>query len=301
MNSAHAPTLHVLEPGDPDWPSLLSENVDPPVRRLWVLGASPAQLGPCVAVVGARNCSSYGLEIAHGLARDLASEGICVVSGLARGIDAAAHEGALAAGGATIAVLAGGVDVIYPAASKDLYQRVLAAGAILSEREPGAKPEKRHFPERNRIIAGLSHAVVIVQGELRPGAKKSGAMITANRAVKFSRDVLAVPGDIRSILSAGPHQLLREGAHPCTGAGDVFSHCPALKRDAGHPEQRPLPEGLEPPLRALLEAMMVEPGSAAVLAARAGIEQLEAMELLTKLELRGLVTRSPAGIYRRAR
>jgi len=302
VTSAHAPTARVLEPGDPDWPPLLSENVTPPVERLWLLGAPPATLGACVAIVGARNCSSYGLEIAHGLARDLATEGICIVSGLARGIDAAAHEGALAAGGTTIAVLGGGVDVIYPSASKDLYQRVLAAGALVSEKPLGTKPEKRFFPERNRIIAGLSHAAVIVQGELRTDGKKSGAMITANHANDCGRDVLAVPGDIRSILSAGPHQLIREGGSGiCTGISDVYAHCPALKRDARRPEAKPLPEGLTPEQRALLEAMMVEPGRAEALANRAGVDQLAAIRVLTRLELQGLAARSPSGVYRRAR
>lgn len=296
---AHRP--RVLEPGDPAWPPLLPESVEQPVEQLWVIGRDPPTLGPCLAIVGARNCNAYGLEVAHSLAADLAVEGVCIVSGLARGIDGAAHEGALSVGGSTIAVLAGGVDRPYPAASRRLYDRIAETGALLSERSLGFEAHKHDFRRRNRIIAAISHAVVVVQGAIRPGGRTSGALITANAAAELGRGVLAVPGDIGSILSTGPHQLLRDHAWLCTRASDVFDRCPELLPATRSLLERPIPEGLPDDERAVLEAIMVEPGRADGVARHTGLDLLTASRLLTRLELKGWLRRASAGIYQRVR
>lgn len=289
-----------VRPGAREWPPLLSENVQPPVERLWALGRDPSSLGECVAIVGARNCTPYGIAFARGLAADLAAEGLCIVSGLARGIDASAHEGALWAGGTTIAVLAGGVDVPYPALSQGLYRRVIARGAVISERAPGAKPYKQHFLERNRIIAGIARAVVMVQGEFVELGKKSGALITANKAAEFGRDVLAVPGDVNAVVSEGPHQLLREGAAICTRASDVLEKVRG-STSTRTPRLREIPEDFPAPERAVLEAVTTAPARSNAVATRSDMPIADVNRLLTRLELRGWIARDVAGYYRRLR
>ena len=181
-------------------------------------GAAPLELleGPCVALVGARACSTYGTDVATTLARELAQAGVLVVSGLARGIDAAAHRGALAAG-RTAAVLGCGIDRDYPRAHAALAAEVAATGLIVSEYAPGVEPAPWRFPARNRIVAGLCDATVVVEARAR-----SGALITADLALEEGREVLAVPGEITSHLSAGTNALLRLGATPVTTAADVL-------------------------------------------------------------------------------
>jgi len=297
-------TARVLAPGDPGWPPLLTEAAHQrPVERLWVIGRDPASLGPCVAIVGARNCTMYGITFAKRLASDLARLGVCVVSGLARGIDAAAHEGALRAGGTTIAVLAGGVDKPYPMASRRLYEEISAHGAIISEKPPGESARKHHFPIRNQIIAALSWSVVVVQGELKGEGKRSGSLYTANAAADFGRTIFGVPGDVNSIVSEGPHQLIRDGADICTSAEDVLDD---LEHRLGYrlgviAEDSPLPEGLEPDERAVMEAVSRSPARAEQLAAAAGIDLVRAMRVLSGLELEGCVAREGGGVFRRAR
>jgi DNA processing protein len=191
---------------------------DPP-EAMWARGCGlEAFAWPTVAVVGARACSTYGAQVARTLARDLAKAGCLVVSGLARGIDAEAHRGALEAGGRTVAVLGCGIDRVYPAANADLARRILdGGGLILSEYEPGVEPAPWRFPARNRIIAGLARVVVVVEAR-----EKSGSMIVADLAHEEARDVFAVPGEITSPTSAGTNLLLRGGAIPCLGAEDVL-------------------------------------------------------------------------------
>lgn len=182
---------------------------DPP-RRLFCRGAAAAIAGPSVAIVGARRCTRQGSEIAFGLAQALAAEGVCIVSGLAYGIDAAAHRGALAAAadGATVAVLAGGLGHVYPAAHRRLAADIVATGgALVTEHDADAAPRRHHFPARNRIVSGLCLGVVIVEASVR-----SGSLITARLAAEQGRDVMAVPSSIASPLAAGCHRLIRDGA-----------------------------------------------------------------------------------------
>ena len=212
-------TLRCLTRGGPAYPALLRQIPDPPAR-LWVRGeAALEMLERCaVAIVGARACSGYGRSVARMLATEVASAGGVVVSGLARGIDAEAHRGALAANGPTVAVLGCGVDRDYPAAHAALAREIVdRGGLIVSEYEPGVEPAPWRFPARNRIIAGLARATVVVEARQR-----SGALITADFALEDGREVLAVPGEITSALSAGTNALLRIGATPVTHADDVL-------------------------------------------------------------------------------
>ena len=213
--------------GDADYPDLLAA-VDPPPPLLWTRGDAGLMARPCIAVVGARIASAGGQRIARGLSQQLGEAGHVVVSGLARGIDGAAHTGALPTG--TVAVLGGGVDDIYPPDNADLYARIAEQGCIVSESPMGAKAQARDFPRRNRIISGLSRGVIVVEAELR-----SGSLITARLAGEQGRDVFAVPGSPLDPRSRGPNELLRQGAILCEGLEDVeraFSTLQTLREPA---------------------------------------------------------------------
>ena len=199
--------------GDADYPDMLAA-VDPPPPLLWARGDIALLSRPCIGVVGARIASAGGQRIARGLSQQLGEAGHVVVSGLARGIDAAAHQGALPTG--TVAVLGGGVDDIYPAENADLYRQVVEHGCIVSESPVGARAQARDFPRRNRIISGLSRGVIVVEAEIR-----SGSLITARLANEQGRDVFAVPGSPLDPRSKGPNELLRQGAILCEGVEDV--------------------------------------------------------------------------------
>jgi DNA processing protein len=203
---------------DRAFPPLLAAIHDPP-SSLYLRGAGEEEVlaRDAVAVVGARACSSYGRSVARTLGRDLAAEGLVVASGMARGIDGEAHRGALEAGGITVAVLGCGIDRDYPAAHAELGRRICEQGLIVSEYEPGVEPAPWRFPARNRIIAGLCKATVVVEAR-----ERSGALITADFALEEGRDVLAVPGEITSALSGGTNALLKLGATPVTSAADVL-------------------------------------------------------------------------------
>jgi DNA processing protein len=195
----------VLAPTDSDYPALLGATPLPPA--LWVCGTLLDGDGLAIAIVGSRRATAYGVEVAERLAADLAARGVTIVSGLARGIDTAAHRGALAAGGRTIAVLGTGIDGRYPAENRGLADRIEANGALVSQFFPGTPPLAWNFPARNRTIAGLTLGVVVVEA-----AERSGALITAGAAADFGREVFAVPGRITSDTARGPHGLLRDGA-----------------------------------------------------------------------------------------
>ena len=199
--------------GDADYPDMLAA-VDPPPPLLWALGDVSLMARPCIAVVGARIASAGGQRIARGLSQQLGEAGHVVVSGLARGIDAAAHAGALPTG--TVAVLGGGVDDVYPPDNADLYAQIVDRGCVVSESRIGARAQAKDFPRRNRIISGLSRGVIVIEAEL-----KSGSLITARLAGEQGRDVFAVPGSPLDPRSRGPNELLRQGAILCEGLEDV--------------------------------------------------------------------------------
>ena len=203
----------------PHYPPFLAAIHDPP-GRLYLRGEGSVEMlsGPAVAIVGTRSCSPYGAHVARRLGRELATAGVTVVSGLARGVDAEAHRGALEAGGPTVAVLGCGIDRDYPRAHAALAHRVSELGLLVSEYEPGVEPAPWRFPARNRIIAGLAGVTVIVEARA-----KSGALITADFALEDGREVFAVPGEITSALSRGTNELLRLGAAPLIETNDVLA------------------------------------------------------------------------------
>lgn len=223
MVAARKAGMQMLCWGTPGYPPELADLPDaPPV--LWLRGDASVLLAPMVALVGARNASSNGQRMAARLARDLGAAGLTVVSGLARGIDAAAHEAALATG--TVAVLAGGADVTYPPENAALLQRIAGAGAVVSEHPPGLEPQARHFPLRNRIISGLALGVVVVEA-----AEKSGSLITARNALDQGREVMAVPGHPVDARAGGCNLLIRDGCTLIRSADDVLEALgPALSR-----------------------------------------------------------------------
>ena len=209
-----------LSPADARYPSRLAEVPDAPAT-LHVHGALVDADALAVAVVGSRRATPYGLEVAETLAADLAARGVTIVSGLARGIDAAAHRGALRVGGRTLAVLGSGVDVIYPPENRRLAAEIAERGALLSQFAPGTPPLPQNFPTRNQVIAALSLAVVVVEA-----AEKSGSLITARLAAELGREVLAVPGRITAPESRGANRLIQDGAHVAMGWEDVVGVLP---------------------------------------------------------------------------
>jgi len=275
-----------LPRSDDRYPPQLRAIHDPPAG-LFVRGAANVELlaRPAVAVVGARACSSYGKQVARMLGRELAAAGVVVVSGMARGIDGEAHRGALEAGEKTVAVLGCGVDRDYPAAHRSLAREIAEAGLIVSEYAPGVDPMPWRFPARNRIIAGLTHATVVVEAR-----ERSGALITADLALEEGREVFAVPGEITSRLSAGSNQLLRLGAAPATSAADV------LESFGLEPAVAPLPE-LGPAGEGVLARLRDSPATADELAHVSGVAAAELAVVLTELELAGVVAEAE-GLYR---
>ncbi|MHB9024200.1 MAG: DNA-processing protein DprA [Armatimonadota bacterium] len=222
--------IRLLTLRDADYPPRLRAIPDPPCV-LFVKGTLPAPEQGVIAIVGSRRASPYGRHVAAELANALAQRGFAIASGMALGADAAAHEGCLRAGGLTVAVLGSGVDVVYPPEHVELYERIAAAGAVISENPPGAPPTKTSFPIRNRIISGLSIGVVVVEAP-----EKSGALITADHALEQGREVFAVPGSVNSVQSRGAHRLLREGARLVESVEDILEElnlqAPAPKRKA---------------------------------------------------------------------
>lgn len=238
---------------EPGFPPLLAA-LDPPPPLIWVLGDATLPARPAVAIVGARVASAAGQRFARALAVDLGKAGQVVVSGMARGIDGAAHEGALATGGGTVAVLGGGVGDIYPPDHADLHARIVEAGAVVSESPPDHRAQARDFPRRNRLISGLSRAIVVVEAEL-----KSGSLITARLAAEQGREVLAVPGSPLDPRARGANDLLRQGAAVCEGVEDVLRVLEGLG-GLREPERRrwsgPLPDGPDPALQDRVAALL---------------------------------------------
>lgn len=252
---------------------------------------------PAVTIVGARNASAYGLRVAETLARDLALAGVAVVSGMARGIDAAAHRGALAGGGKTIAVLAGGPDIAYPASNRGLHARIVDRGAAISEHPPGRTAERYHFAQRNRIMAALGAVTVIVEA-----AQPSGSLITADDALRLGRTVGAVPGQVGVRVAAGTNDLIRDGAHLIRDARDVLDLvygvgvAPPGRSTAGAPSPRPGP-ALDSGLGALLELVRAGAHTVDRLAVESGEGSRSVAVGLARLELLGYVAADPLGGY----
>jgi DNA processing protein len=278
--------LRFVGRSEPVFPPLLAAIHDPP-SGLFLRGAGETQLlhAPSVAVVGARACSGYGAAVARMLGRELAAAGLVVVSGLARGVDGEAHRGALDAGGVTVAVLGCGVDRDYPAAHAELAGRICERGLVVSEYPPGVEPAPWRFPARNRVIAGLCPATVVVEAR-----ERSGALITADLALEEGREVFACPGEITSALSAGSNALLRLGATPATCTADILE-------SFGLERRPPTAAAVGETAGRLLELLAAAAASADELARASGLAAGELAAALSELELAGLVAQE-AGAYR---
>jgi DNA processing protein len=288
--------------GDPRYPAALAVIHDPP-PVLWTRGRVESLHGPMVAVVGSRAASPYALQVARKLGADLARRKVTVVSGMARGVDSAAHEGALDGGGVTVAVFGCGVGVVYPPEHAPLAARIRVAGALLSEFPPDAPPLPAHFPQRNRIISGLALAVVVVEA-----AEKSGSLITARFALEQGREVLAVPGNILSGRNSGAHALLRDGAKIVEGVDDILEEIQRGIRDWGFGARdsgfgaegsKAAESASQDPV--LLHMAVAEPYDLDELAALSGVDRITLLPRLLELELAGAVQRVDGGRFVRSR
>lgn len=276
-----------------EYPRMLAEISTPP-NLIYAVG-NPLEQSPYVAVVGSRMPTRYGLDVATWIAKELAMAGVTVVSGLAKGIDAAAHRGALAGGGGTVAVLGCGIDICYPRANRDLYATIANRGTLLSEYEPGTRAFPHHFPTRNRIIAGMSLGVVIVEGRIG-----GGAMITARLAMEFGREVFAIAGPVHAHQSQGPHSLVRDGARLVTSAGDIIEDLGLDRLTAGKASGVGGPGGsgeLTPDERVVLGVLETSPVLLDLVAQQARMPASGAAATLARLELKGLVARHPGARF----
>ncbi|WP_339803497.1 DNA-processing protein DprA [uncultured Marinobacter sp.] len=301
--------------GHDDYPEALRHIQDPPLV-LYARGDTRLLARPQIAVVGSRNATRSGLDNAHSFSRALSQRGYLITSGLAQGIDGAAHSGALAAGVGTIAVIGTGVDVIYPNAHRTLTAEIIHRGLVISEFPPGTPPKPGHFPRRNRIISGLSRGILVVEASLR-----SGSLITARLALEQGREVFAIPGSIHNPLARGCHELIRQGARLVEtvddieeelsawwrGSGDVEPVPPEQEQQVSRPEVavaepsgHPLPEFLEPREIAVLKALGYDPRSTDQLCLATGLPADQLMQSLLTLEMEGLVASAPGGFQRLA-
>lgn len=277
---------------DDGYPTQLRAIPSPP-PFLFLRGELLNEDALAVAVVGSRHATQYGIQTAERLAEELAARGITIVSGFARGIDTAAHRGALRGGGRTVAVLGSGVDVMYPSENRRLADQVMKAGALLSQFPMGAPPFQHHFPLRNRTIAGMSLGTVVVEA-----AEQSGALITAGHAGELGREVFAVPGSVNSATSRGAHRLIQDGAKLVQGWDDVIAELPPVWRRCLKEPLAPVagspPEGDAGRLLALLGA---EPVHIEQLIERSGVGSGRTAALLLTLELGGWVRQLPGQMY----
>jgi DNA processing protein len=281
--------VRAILPESLEFPAALREIPDPPLL-VWLRGELAP--GPALAIVGSRRASARGLTAAHAFAAELARAGVTIVSGLAYGIDSAAHEGALAGPGHTVAVLASGLDQVTPTGQQALAERILAGGgAWLSERNPGCDALARHFPERNRLISGLASVVLIVEAR-----EKSGTLWSARHALEQGRDVAVVPGPIDTELCRGSNRLLRDGAIPILDADDL--RAAVLGPLGGAPRASAPPSQASPAARAVLEHLADGPCDLDALGRALGRSSGELARVLLELELDGLVRREGTRLAR---
>jgi DNA processing protein len=278
--------MRTLVPGQQEWSSALDEIADPP-KRLYAEGCSIDPKTPMIAIVGTRRPTIAGIEIAQSLARGLAQGGFTIVSGLAVGIDAVAHQAALDAGGTTIAVLGCGLDVAYPRPNLKLRGRIIADGTLLTEYDKGTQPTKFTFPQRNRIVAGLAVGVIVVEGSYR-----SGALITARRALENDRNVYAVPGSLRNPMSQGPNMLIARGeAQLVTNFKDI---CDDIAPSMVWSRSNEAPQVEEDEV-AVLDLLDDSPSTSDALLRAGTMEAGQLALTLARLEVRGWAVRTAAG------
>jgi len=294
------PRHHVVPFTDPRYPALLRLATRRPIA-LYVAGSLDALNDPQLAIVGSRNPTAQGQDTAREFAEYLAARGLAVTSGLAVGIDSAAHRGALLAQGITVAVLGSGVDVVYPPGNRPMAAEIQQRGALISGFPLGSPPRREHFPQRNGIIAGLSLGTLVVEA-----ARRSGSLITARLALDLGREVFAVPGSIMSPLSRGCHELIRQGAHLTETAHDILSELnfSAFFKDAAGapagPAAAAIPApGMDKEHKILLDALGFDPADLDMLVVRTGFKPEAVSSMMLILELEGHVQAAPGGRYSR--
>ncbi len=292
---AQEPTHHFVVWTDADYPPLLREIPDPPIA-LYVLGNRAALTSPQLAIVGSRNPTPAGLANAQAFARALAAAGLTVTSGLALGIDGAAHRGALDGGGATIAVCGTGLDRVYPARHRELAHAIVGNGALISEFALGTSPLPHNFPIRNRLISGLALGTLVVEAAL-----ESGSLITARLALEQGREVFAIPGSIHAPQSRGCHALIRQGAKLVENANDVLEELGALAQFARQhaPTSATTTSALSVEAARLLDHLGHDPETLDALIERSGLTADVVSSMLGALELEGLVAAMPGGRFQR--
>ena len=287
------PGHHLLTLHDPDYPAALAEIPDPPLL-LYISGRRELLTRPLVAIVGSRNASVQGKLDAENFAAALSGAGLCVVSGLALGIDTAAHEGALRGAGSTIAVVGTGLDRVYPARNRELAHRIAAHGCLVSEYALGTPPLAANFPRRNRVISGLAAGVLVVEA-----AAQSGSLITAQMAAEQGREVFALPGSIHSALAKGCHRLIRDGAQLVETAQEVLQAMQVSPLAVLPAQRAKLPESDPAPDDDLLAALGAEPVALDELLMRMNVDAGVLGARLLGLELAGLVAQLPGGRVQR--
>ena len=300
MREAAARNVALIPCDDPLYPAFLKKIHDPPVI-LYVLGAPEALDCRGIGIVGSRAATQYGREVARQMAAGLAGKGLAVISGMALGIDTAAHNGALSAGGKTIAVLGCGLDIVYPPGNRDLHKQIVSSGAVISEFPFGTKPDSFRFPARNRIISGLSLGVLVIEAAIR-----SGSLITAHHALEQGREVFAVPGRIDSMKSAGTHALLQQGAKLVLNINDIIEEIPsAICRPdvdgfGGEGNGQDPPVDLSPEEAELYGCLDIYPRPLEDIILESGLSAQKANELLLHLELRGVIEQLPGTLYKKS-
>jgi len=277
----------------PEYPTQLLQTADPPLL-LYVEGDVTRLAQPALAIVGSRHATAQGLDNARAFAAALSRQGLVVVSGLALGIDGAAHEGALEGRAGTIAVLGNGLDPVYPLRHRPLARRIAVHGALVSEFAPGTPPLREHFPLRNRIIAGLARGTLVVEA-----AVHSGSLITARQAAEAGREVFAIPGSIHSPQARGCHALIKQGAKLVESAADILDELPSTAGPVLPPAANQGDAGAAEPADPLLEALGHDPATLDALQARTGCSTAELTARLLELELDGRVARLPGGLFQR--
>jgi len=292
LNSLREKGIETVFIDDPVYPQHLRHIYDPP-KILYVRGNIDVLQLQMFAVVGARKASPYGLSVAQSVSRDLAEAGLCVVSGMARGIDTAAHRGALGVDKPTVAVLGCGVDVVYPRENKKVMEEIIDKGAVISEFPPGTAPMAGNFPVRNRIISGLSRGILVVEA-----ADKSGSLITADLALEQGRDVFAVPGQVTNSVNRGAHRLIKQGAKLVEDAGDIledFGYSFFAKPATGEKQA-----DLTGDEKKIYNIISDDPVSSETIIVKTGFNTSQVLAILLELELRGLVSQLPGQRYIRS-
>lgn len=284
--------IQVVFLDEPAYPPSLKEIFDPP-KVLYLKGNPEVLQKPMFAIVGARKATYYGLTLAEKIAADLAAAGLCIVSGMARGIDTAAHKGALKMSRPTVAVFGCGVDIIYPPENKKVMADIMEKGAVISEFPPGTSPAGGNFPQRNRVISGLSSGVLVIEA-----ANKSGSLITVDFALEQGRDVFAVPGQVTNPLNKGAHRLIKQGARLVEEASDILEELGYGQAEPG-PRSGTGPEdiNLTAAEKRVYNVISDDPVSCETIIERAGLEPPEVLSSLLVMEMKGIIRQLPGERY----